>query len=99
MDVIGNRPVSHPIDAHRRIPAGARTDPSLREAAAELEVTFLAEMLRQAGLGDTPDGFGGGTGEDTFSSLLTREWARKLVDDGGIGLTERLVTALMNQEA
>ncbi|KPA20320.1 chemotactic signal-response protein CheL [Shimia sp. SK013] len=66
----------------------------LREAAKELETTFLAEMLSSAGLGETSESFGGGAGEDQFSSFLRMEQARAMVDAGGIGLAEAFFNAL-----
>ncbi|WP_083599369.1 rod-binding protein [Shimia gijangensis] len=66
----------------------------LRNAAIELEANFLSEMLKGAGLGQSPDGFGGGTGEDQFSSLLRLEQARAMAKAGGIGLAETLYQAL-----
>lgn len=70
-----------------------RGDP-LREAAVQLEGAFLAEMLKSAGLGSVPKGFGGGSGEDQFQSLLVREQARLMAESGGIGLAESLYNAL-----
>lgn len=66
----------------------------LREAAVELEANFLAEMLKGAGFGESPDGFGGGAGEEQFSSMLRLEQARELAKSGGIGLAETLYQAL-----
>lgn len=70
-----------------------QTDP-LRDAAVELEATFLAEMLKAAGFGETPDSFGGGDGEDQFSSFLVQAQAREIARSGGIGLAESLFHAL-----
>ncbi|WP_299349651.1 rod-binding protein [uncultured Shimia sp.] len=69
-------------------------DARLREAAIELEATFLAEMLKYAGLGESSDGFGGGAGEDQFASFLRLEQAREMARSGGIGLAETLFMAL-----
>ena len=73
---------------------GDSQDKKLREAARELEANFLAEMLKSAGVGKTPEAFGGGTGEDQFASFLRLEQARQMVDAGGIGLAESLFEAL-----
>lgn len=69
-------------------------DAKLREAARELEANFLAEMLKSAGLGETPEAFGGGAGEEQFGSFLRLEQARAMVDAGGIGLAQSLFEAL-----
>ena len=66
----------------------------LQAAAAQLEATFLAEMLRAAGLGKTPESFGGGAGEDQFATMLVQAQADALVRAGGVGLAQTLVTAM-----
>ncbi|MEX0302891.1 MAG: rod-binding protein [Leisingera sp.] len=71
----------------------AANDP-LREAAIELEASFLAQMLKSAGLGEAREGFGGGAGEEQFSSFLIREQATQIARSGGIGLAESLYHAL-----
>ena len=73
-------------------------DEKLMQAAKELEASFLAEMLKSAGLGKSRESFGGGAGEDQFSTLLVREQARAMVDAGGIGLAQSLFEALKEQE-
>lgn len=73
---------------------GEAPDAALRKAARDLESVFLAEMLKSAGLHESPDGFGGGEGEDQFKSLLVRAQADAIVDAGGIGLAESLYDAL-----
>lgn len=71
-----------------------RADAALREAARELEANFLAEMLKQAGVGEAPEAFGGGAGEEQFGSFLRLEQARQMVGAGGIGLAQSLFEAL-----
>ena len=66
----------------------------LRKAAIDLEASFLAEMLKAAGLGESRDDFGGGAGEDQFSSFLVRAQAEQMAKAGGIGLAESLYHAL-----
>lgn len=77
------------------------TDPgetSLRAAAKKLEATFLAEMLKSAGLGESRTAFGGGAGEDQFSSFLVQAQAEKMVEAGGIGLAEALFESLKERQ-
>lgn len=69
-------------------------DRAKRAAAMEFEAAFLAEMLTHAGLGRTPEAFGGGPGEDAFASLLVREQARDMAEAGGIGLADAVYKAL-----
>jgi len=75
-------------------PGAAASEAALREAATALEAAFLAEMLRGAGLGAPRGAFGGGAGEEQFSSFLASAHARALADRGGIGLAEALFRAL-----
>ncbi len=75
------------------VPAVSR-DAVLMEAAQKLEATFLAEMLQSAGLGQTSEAFGGGAGEEQFSSFLIQEQALSIVKGGGIGLAQSLFDAL-----
>lgn len=87
-----------PIDAVQTSPltrAGTPPPNDLAEAAKELEAAFLAEMLKSAGLGETPSAFGGGVGEDQFASFLRQERAKAMVDAGGIGLAQQLFESLV----
>ncbi|AVL53109.1 chemotaxis protein chel [Roseobacter denitrificans] len=72
----------------------ARNDKALREAANKMEASFLAEMLKSAGLGKSSSEFGGGAGEDQFASFLVQEQAMMMVKAGGIGLSEALFESL-----
>jgi len=83
-----------PTAAIRNGHAPVQTDAKLREAAEQLEANFLAEMLKSAGLGASRETFGGGAGEDQFSSFLRQAQAEEMVKSGGIGLAERLFEAL-----
>ena len=71
--------------------------PQIKAAAVELEATFLAEMLKSAGLGKTSQFFGGGAGEDQFASFLVQHQARQLAQAGGVGLSEILITSMMEK--
>lgn len=71
---------------------------ALHVAAEKLEAAFLAEMLKSAGLGKTSDSFGGGAGEDQFSSFLVQEHALAMVRAGGIGLAESIFDSLKEKE-
>lgn len=76
------------------LPAPSQQAERLRAKAQELEAAFLTEMLKSAGVGKTSDSFGGGAGEEAFSSFMTRAYAEKMTAAGGIGLTESIVRAL-----
>lgn len=70
----------------------------LMKAAQALEASFLSEMLTAAGLGQSRQGFGGGAGEDQFSSFLVQEQANAMVQAGGIGLSEMIFQTLKERQ-
>ena len=71
--------------------------PKLREVSQEMEANFLAEMLKFSGLGEARENFGGGAGEDAFSSMLTTRYADLLAAQGGIGLGEQIYQSLVER--
>ncbi|NNE78672.1 MAG: chemotaxis protein chel [Silicimonas sp.] len=89
--------VSAPLTA-RNIQTGSARDPDLWKAARDLEAGFLAEMLKSAGVGEARKSFGGGAGEDQFSSFLVREYANVATDAGGIGLAESIYQSMLRSQ-
>jgi Rod binding domain-containing protein len=83
-----------PIAARAAAPAPAQQEARAHAAAEAFESAFLAEALKHSGLNALHDGFGGGAGEEAFSSLLTDEYARLLSERGGIGLAEQVFEVL-----
>lgn len=69
----------------------------LRALAQEFEAAFLAQMLKDAGFGRPPEGFGGGMGEDQMHSFLINEKAQVMARAGGIGLGETVFQYLMSR--
>ena len=58
-------------------------------------------MLQYTGINAMPSAFGGGAGEEAFSSFLTEEYGRLLAERGGIGIAEQVFRVLeqrMKQE-
>ncbi len=74
------------------------TDAALKGAALALEASFLAEMLKAAGLGKQQSSFSGGAGEDQFASFLVDEHAKLIAQSGGIGLAEALFETLKDRQ-
>lgn len=72
----------------------AAKDSPIWEAAKDLEASFLSEMLKAAGVGKPSDTFGGGAGEEQFSSFLRDLQAKEMVNAGGIGLAETFFHAI-----
>ncbi len=87
-------PVLPPPRPTPNLPEYIQSDTKLREAAQKLEATFLAEMLKSAGVGAPRDTFGGGHGEEQFASFLREAQAKEMVKGGGIGLAEALFEAM-----
>jgi Rod binding domain-containing protein len=70
----------------------------MRRMATEFEAVFLSQMLDHAGLGRTPEGFGGGAGEEAFRGHLIAEQARLMASRGGIGLADTVFRAMVERE-
>ncbi len=81
-----------------RQPLATDHDKQLMKVARELEASFLAEMLKSAGVGKSRESFGGGAGEDHFSSFLVQEYAKATVQAGGIGLSESIYRSLVQSK-
>lgn len=71
---------------------------AIRRVAVEFEALFLAQMLDHAGLGRTPEAFGGGAGEEAFRGHLVEQQARLMAERGGIGLAESIYRAMLARE-
>lgn len=67
----------------------------LMTVAKSLEAAFLSEMLASAGIGQTPEAFGAGTGENQFASFLREEHAKQMTEAGGIGLAQSLLESMI----
>jgi Rod binding domain-containing protein len=65
------------------------------DAARKLEATFLAEMLKAAGLGEQDSSFSGGAGEDQFASFHRQAVAERIAAAGGLGLAEHFLRSMM----
>ncbi|MBP7003067.1 rod-binding protein [Amaricoccus sp.] len=75
-------------------PAKGHDERETRAAAQAFESAFVAEMLKYSGVNETPEGWGGGAGEDAFGSFLTEEYARLIEARGGLGLAEQIFNAM-----
>ncbi len=90
-----------PLSSPRTGPlSGPQTDRQavLMQKAKDLEAAFLSEMLSHAGV-DAPSGaFSGGLGEDQYASFLREAQAKAIVDQGGIGLAEKLFQSMARHD-
>ena len=83
-----------------QIPPAPQADVARATKAAEaLEAHFLAEFLKESGVGALPNGFGGGAGEDQFSSFLSQEYAKEMAQSGGIGLQSAIIRSLISDDS
>jgi Rod binding domain-containing protein len=69
----------------------------LRALSVELEATFLTEMLKHSGLGEAQKAFGGGIGEEQFTSMRLQQTAQQITKAGGIGLAESIFQSLLER--
>ena len=76
-------------------PQSRETNRPLRQVAEDLEATFLTEMLKPMGAGATRETFGGGAGEELFTSFLVEQEAKAMAHKGGIGLAEAIYRSLI----
>ncbi|MCF6271721.1 MAG: rod-binding protein [Rhodobacteraceae bacterium] len=79
-------------------PARREREDALRTVAKAFEASFLSEMLKASGAGKSRSEFGGGAGEDAFSSMMVDEQAKLMVERGGIGLSEAIFESLRARE-
>ena len=70
-------------------------NPKLLRAAQELEASFLSEILKSSGLASPSQAFGGGVGEQHFSTFLVREYASIIAENGGLGMAEAIYQSLL----
>lgn len=78
-------------------PDPASDEARMRQAAQDLEASFLSEMLKAAKFGEPRKSFGGGAGEGHFASFLRAEVAKDMAATGGIGLAEHLFQAMKDR--
>lgn len=79
---------SLPVSTQPTGPRPITPKPDIRVAAERLEASFLAEMLKSAGVGEQENTMSGGIGESQFASFHREALAREMVASGGIGLAD-----------
>jgi len=70
---------------------------SAETSAKEFETAFIAQMLQYSGLADALTSSGG---EDmqSFSQFYLEALAKKISDNGGLGIAEKIYTHIKNKE-
>lgn len=74
-----------------------KPDPQ-RKIAEEFEASFLTEMLKYSGVNKTSESFGGGAGEEAFSTMLNDAYAKALVESGGVGIADLVYKSIVEKE-
>ncbi|NOX72649.1 MAG: hypothetical protein GXP03_03150 [Alphaproteobacteria bacterium] len=87
-------PVTSPAESPNKI----KDEAALRDVSRALESSFIAEMLKSAGVGKPRETYGGGVGEDGFSSFLVSAQADMIVESGGFGLAEQIFQSLTQRQ-
>ena len=85
---------SLPVSTHPKGPRPITPKTDIRVAAERLEASFLAEMLKSAGVGEQENTMSGGIGESQFASFHREALAREMVVRGGIGLADSFEASL-----
>ncbi len=75
-------------------PGAPARDPELWATAKKFETVFVAEMLKQAKIGDVSGGFAGGYGADAYRSFLVDAYAEAATSQQSFGLAETLYAQL-----
>jgi peptidoglycan hydrolase FlgJ len=71
----------------------------IKQTAQKFETSFLSVMLGQMFEGtDTPAPFGGGPGEAMFKSFLTEAMAKKMTDNGGVGIAASVQREMLKMQ-
>ena len=87
--------------------SGARTpktntqmDPQrARDAAKQFEGFFVGQMMEHmmAGVEVNPE-FGGGTGEETWRSMLNQEYGKEIAKSGKLGIADNVMKAMLQAQ-
>ena len=87
--------------------SGARTpktntqmDPQrARDAAKQFEGFFVGQMMEHmmAGVEVNPE-FGGGTGEETWRSMLNQEYGKEIAKSGKLGIADNVMKAMLRAQ-
>ncbi len=79
-------PLDTPVSSSRTAPVA-----DITRTAQDFEAAILAELLKATGIDSPGTTFGGGIGEEQFSSFLLEARAQAMAARGGIGLAEMVL--------
>lgn len=73
---------------------------AIDETAKDFEAMFMTEMLKPMFEGIQPDEtFGGGKGEEVFSSLMLDEYGKKMASTGSLGIADLVKEQLIQMQS
>ncbi len=71
----------------------------IKQTAGKFEASFLSIMLQQMFEGnETAAPFGGGPGEKMFQSFMSDAMAKKMVQNGGVGLSAAVEREMLKMQ-
>jgi flagellar protein FlgJ len=77
------------------------TDPAVAmKTGREFEAMFLGQMLQPmfAGMNKANSYFGGGHGEEAFSSMLVDEYGKAIAEHGGVGIAKLVAKNILDTQ-
>ncbi len=99
---------SVPVDLGAARDAGVATpkvtqtsDPALAaKTGHDFEAMFLSQMLQPMfeGVNKSNSYFGGGHGEEAFSSMLVDEYGKAMADHGGVGVAKMVAETILKSQ-
>ncbi len=85
----------------RRAPAinGGVTPEKVKETAQQFEGFFVSQMMEHMMAGiDVDPQFGGGTGEETWRSMLNQEYGKQIAKSGKLGIADNVMKAMLHAQ-
>jgi len=71
----------------------------IKTTAKDFEAVFISQMMSHMFKGIKADSmFGGGNGEDMFSSMLVTEYGKEMAKGSGIGIADQLQKAIIQMQ-
>ncbi len=68
-------------------------------AAKDFEAMFVSEMMKPMFEGIKPDSrFGGGKGEEIFTSMMLQEYGKMMAETGQLGIAESVKSELIRMQ-
>jgi flagellar protein FlgJ len=81
------------------MPTAGADRAALKQASEKFVGMFMSQMFGQMFSGVGTNGlFGGGPGEEMFKSVLIDEYGKAAAKQGGVGMTDQIMRALIAQQ-